>query len=83
MLKIKGGQWSLAVATGFVTAKTFCRMVTITANTQMQQQLLTPTVTISVTFLKMIFYVFVTSSLSKPNLWRKRCSGYYGYQGDL
>ena len=47
-------QQSLTVATAFVTAEKFHRTVTMTANTLMQQQLLTTTVTVFATSFKII-----------------------------
>ena len=55
-LKIKAGQRSLTIATVFVTTKKLHRTVIMTANTKMQQQLLTTKAT-SATSLKIIFAI--------------------------
>ena len=57
VLKITAGQWSLIVTTAFVTAEKLHGMVTMTANTWRQQQLLTATISIFATSFKIIFAI--------------------------
>lgn len=55
VFKLAASQWSLTIAIVFMTAEKFCQTVTMTANTKMQQQLLTGTIKIFTTSFKTIF----------------------------
>ena len=75
VLKITAGQWSLTVATVFVTAKNLHRTVIMTTNTKMRQQLLTTTKTIFTTSFKIILVILCHRQVKQTKSMMECCTG--------
>ena len=72
-LKITAVQWSSTIATSFVTAEKLCRMVKMTANTKMGQQLLT-TIAIFATSFKIIFAILCQRQVKQTKSMTEGCT---------